>query len=366
MTAVHETIDSFPDVSERLALPNSHSITKGSGNLIHLLSGGISGTVAVIVTCPLEVVKTRFQSSVYTSLMRTVSYTPHCTCSASAVPATSYLAYEMRGKTSRTLHSFLHKSPSGGFSRIWWFIGHIVKTEGILGLFRGFGPTVIGVAPHKAIYFHVYANSKQLLAPYLSIDSPSNHLLSSGCASFTAATFTNPIWFVKTRLQLDSRRERQSTFKLIRDVYRLHGIRGFYRGVTASYYGVSETMIYFVLYERLRLSIGHWRGMTLDEDRRMYDFLIIMMASAVCKSTACCLAYPHEVARTRLREESGRYRRFWQTLRLVHVEEGISGLYRGLFTALIRQIPNAAISMATYETVSYYLRSRTMLNDDYV
>jgi len=52
-------------------------------------------------------------------------------------------------------------------------------------------------------------------------------------------------------------------------------------------------MIYFVLYERLRLSIGHWRGITLDEDRRMYDFLIIMMASAVCKSTACCLAYPH-------------------------------------------------------------------------
>ena len=52
-------------------------------------------------------------------------------------------------------------------------------------------------------------------------------------------------------------------------------------------------MIYFVLYERLRLSIGHWRGMTLDEDRRMYDFLVIMMASAVCKSAACCLAYPH-------------------------------------------------------------------------
>jgi len=76
-------------------------------------------------------------------------------------------------------------------------------------------------------------------------------------------------------------------------VYRLHGIRGFYRGVTASYYGVSETMIYFVLYERLRLSIGHWRGITLDEDRRKSDFLVFMMASAVCKSTACCLAYPH-------------------------------------------------------------------------
>ena len=93
----------------------------------------ISGTVAVIVTCPLEVVKTRFQSSVYTSLMRTVSYTPHCAYSASAVPGTSYLAYEMHGKASSTLHSFLHKSPSGGFSRIWWFIGWVIVHYCCLG-----------------------------------------------------------------------------------------------------------------------------------------------------------------------------------------------------------------------------------------
>jgi len=74
-----------------------------------------------------------------------------------------------------------------------------------------------------------------------------------------------------------------------------------------------------------------------------------------------------EVARTRLREESGRYKRFWQTLRLVYIEEGAAGgLYRGMFTALLRQIPNAAISMATYETVSYYLRSHTVVTDDYV
>ena len=83
----------------------------------------ISGTVAVIVTCPLEVVKTRFQSSIYASLIRTVSYMPQCAYSASAVPGASYLTYELPSKTSGALHNFLHKSPSGGFSRICWFIG---------------------------------------------------------------------------------------------------------------------------------------------------------------------------------------------------------------------------------------------------
>lgn len=53
-----------------------------------------------------------------------------------------------------------------------------------------------------------------------------------------------------------------------------------------------------------------------------------MGAGAVSKTIASCVAYPHEVARTRLREEGNKYRSFWQTLFLVWREEGKAGLYR--------------------------------------
>lgn len=53
-----------------------------------------------------------------------------------------------------------------------------------------------------------------------------------------------------------------------------------------------------------------------------------MGAGAVSKTVASCIAYPHEVARTRLREEGNKYRSFWQTLFLVWREEGKAGLYR--------------------------------------
>lgn len=56
-----------------------------------------------------------------------------------------------------------------------------------------------------------------------------------------------------------------------------------------------------------------------------------------------------------MREEGSRYRGFWQTLGLVLREEGWHGLYRGLATQLVRQIPNTAIMMATYEGVVYVL-----------
>ena len=61
------------------------------------------------------------------------------------------------------------------------------------------------------------------------------------------------------------------------------------------------------------------------------------------------------MARTRLREEGSRYRSFWQTLYTVYQNEGRRGLYRGLATQLIRQIPNTAIMMSTYELTVYVL-----------
>lgn len=62
-----------------------------------------------------------------------------------------------------------------------------------------------------------------------------------------------------------------------------------------------------------------------------------------------------EVARTRLREEGTKYRSFFQTLFTVYSEEGPRGLYRGLTTQLVRQIPNTAIMMATYEAAVYLM-----------
>lgn len=53
-----------------------------------------------------------------------------------------------------------------------------------------------------------------------------------------------------------------------------------------------------------------------------------MLAGACSKTIASCVAYPHEVARTRLREEGNKYRSFWQTLHTVYKEEGKAGIYR--------------------------------------
>ena len=43
---------------------------------------------------------------------------------------------------------------------------------------------------------------------------------------------------------------------------------------------------------------------------------------------------------------------------MVYREEGRAGLYRGLATNLVRQIPNTAVMMATYELVVHLVDRR--------
>ena len=53
-----------------------------------------------------------------------------------------------------------------GYSRpvgILSCLRHIFETEGMRALFKGLGPTLVGVAPSRALYFSVYAKAKYTL-----------------------------------------------------------------------------------------------------------------------------------------------------------------------------------------------------------
>ncbi|GFO09988.1 solute carrier family 25 member 36 [Plakobranchus ocellatus] len=385
---------------------------ESSKNVIHLIAGGTAGTTGAVLTCPLEVVKTRLQSSVSSFVQVNVHAALRLLPSQQVVTLSTH-----SGPLSVEAESVLtHAKPGQPTHGLIRCLRHIIKTEGIRGLFKGLGPTLVGVAPSRAIYFGAYANSKQMLNGVITPETHFVHLCSAIAAGVSAATCTNPIWFVKTRLQLDQKIEGKLTCReCVRRIYRENGLRGFYKGISASYFGVSETVIHLVIYETIksylqqykhsatqashdRLSAGassfspssspqlssssssatnsavspHVHAKTTDKsggesDSSSFtlasakdaflasDYLKFMLAGACSKTFATCLCYPHEVARTRLREEGSRYNSFFQTLYLVFKEEGRAGLYRGLSTQLIRQIPNTAIVMATYEAVVHLL-----------
>lgn len=278
--------------------------------VIQLFAGGTAGTVGAIVTCPLEVIKTRLQSSAKATL-------------------------------NVDKHSMIKCFKT------------IVRNEGWKALFKGLGPNLVGNAPSRAIYFSTYSSVKGLLNRSFINHSehPLIHMTSAASAGFVSCTATNPIWVVKTRLQLS--KKSMTVRQCMINIWSTSGFLGFYKGISASYIGISETIVNFVIYEFFKDQIKQRRlqNPLNDDNFDKYIFFQYMFASALSKSCACAIAYPHEVARTRLREEGTVYKTFTQTLNLVLREEGPVGLYRGLKIQLLRGIPFTAITMSTYELI---------------
>ena len=139
---------------------------------------------AALLPSPLDVLKTRLQSDFYRSQP---GLTRVLRCSSS--PESFHFV--------RT--SLLH------FRQTFSILLSIPRMEGCRGLFRGLGPNLTSIFPATAIKFYTYGNCKRIITETMDCGSDAA-LVYVGATATTGmgtGTGTNPIWLVKTRLQLD-------------------------------------------------------------------------------------------------------------------------------------------------------------------
>ena len=80
---------------------------------------------------------------------------------------------------------------------------------------------------------------------------------------------------------------------VIRRIYAEGGIFSFWKGLTASWWGISETVIHFVIYEFLKKCLAERQHKKKDADKSLLDFVGFMACGATSKTCATCVAYPH-------------------------------------------------------------------------
>ncbi|GAX18568.1 solute carrier family 25, member 33/36 [Fistulifera solaris] len=314
--------------------PAVKTMTATQMELFKIFSGGVAGTIASCITNPLDVIKTQLQSSNTVGIAR--------------------------------------RSPIEIARRI-------VQQDGLAGFFRGLPPTLVGIIPSRSAYFYAYQQSKHALGPYFPEGSPPNALLAGFFAGIVGNTLTNPIWMVRTRMQIFAdaaagQRSYNGYGDAIKTIFKEEGIGGFYRGIQASYWGCLEGSVQFIVYEQLKTRLlkrhnNNRIAQGLLPDSELSKFTIFWTA-ALAKMIASIGTYPHEVARTRMREQarSGifKYKGMWQTMAVIAKEEGRQGLYSGMGIHLVKVVPNSALMFLTYEVVRTWLGEFTIVNDDAV
>jgi solute carrier family 25, member 33/36 len=221
---------------------------------------------ASVITSPLDVLRTRLQSDVYQAQLRAIKATEP------PLPKTTVLAIPRA--------AWFHLKDTGKI------LGAIYTNEGFRALFKGLGANLVGVVPARAINFYVYGNGKRILNKYLNPEGKENvwtvHLLAAATAGIATGTATNPIWLVKTRLQLDKNRasddplrgrQYKNSWDCVKQTVRHEGIRGLYKGLTASYLGVTESTLQWVLYERMKLSLEKREARRLADQTYQRQFI---------------------------------------------------------------------------------------------
>ncbi len=239
----------------------------------------------------------------------------------------------------------------------------IHAAEGMGALWRGMGATVVGVMPARAIYFSSYSEAKRRLADALNGGDEQHaliHLTAALSAGILTSTATNPIWMVKTRMQLQqggAAPPYRNSLDCLCAILRTEGVRGLYRGLTASYLGAAEGTIQWVLYERMKITLARRREAAAGAAEcrgapAALTWADLFGAAAAAKLVAVVASYPHEVLRTRLREGAAAPAGGLVALgaRILR-EEGAAALYGGMTAHLMRTVPNSAIMFFCYECI---------------
>ena len=313
-------------------------------------SGAAAGMVSVLALHPLDVIKTRLQVQ----------------------DGVDRRAAAYRG----TVHAFRT----------------VARQEGARGFYAGVVPAVVGSTVSWGVYFTCYNNAKARYRRAHDLEHlPSHlHLASAAEAGLVVSLATNPIWVVKTRLQLQKRRDASATpnptnvkpyrgfADALAQIARTEGVAGLYKGLGPSVFLVSHGALQFAAYERLRL----WRATRerpngpadLDAPRLVppsaFECAWLGVASKLFAST---VTYPSQVVRARMQQrreaETSQsdanaplrkrapvvYDGFSRSLRDIVRREGASGLYKGMVPNVLRTLPSSGVTFMVYESVRSFL-----------
>ncbi|KAJ1788516.1 mitochondrial aspartate-glutamate transporter agc1 [Coemansia sp. RSA 451] len=231
----------------------------------------------------------------------------------------------------------------------------VIRNEGILGLYRGLGPQLVGVAPEKAIKLTVndFVRSRFTNKQTGEI-AVAGEMLAGAMAGASQVVFTNPLEIVKIRLQIQGEMLKEavgSTKAISRSgaitIIKELGLVGLYKGASACLLrDVPFSAIYFTCYSHLKKDV-------FREGERQLGMLDLLLAGAIAGMPAAYLTTPADVIKTRLQVVAKQgetvYTGLTDAARKIYKEEGFKAFFKGGPARIFRSSPQFGATLMCYE-----------------
>lgn len=246
----------------------------------------------------------------------------------------------------------------------------IVKTEGVLGFYRGNGASVARIVPYAALHYMAYEQYRHWIT--LSLPSigrgPVLDLVAGSFAGGTAVLFTYPLDLVRTKLayqvveptglnvggQLHTKTIYKGIYDCVLKIYRKGGIRGLYRGAAPSLYGIfpyAGSKFYF--YEEMKSHVP-------EEHKK--DIMVNLACGSVAGLLGQTITYPLDVVRRQMQVQtlspsnSRELKGTFDSLFIIAQKQGWRQLFSGLSINYLKVVPSVAIGFTVYDAMKSLLR----------
>lgn len=161
-----------------------------------LLSGGLSGATTTTILYPLEFLRTRLAVDIAKGSKHTRQF---------------------RGMSDVIVYTF--------------------QTDGIRGMYKGYGTSIVYVAMHRVVYLGGFDVAKTEVLQYKQEASlgMSERVAIAQSVSLLAAAVCYPLDTVRRQLMMQagkSQKQYTTTWACAKSIYNTQGIRGFFRGLT--------------------------------------------------------------------------------------------------------------------------------------
>jgi len=188
--------------------------------------------------------------------------------------------------------------------------------------------------------------------PAKKMEKPLPALIAGATAGAVEGFVTYPTEYVKTASQFSG--NKLGPIGIIRTTVKEKGIRGLYSGCGALVTGNAlKAGVRFISYERFKSMLADAEG-KVSPPRSLLAGLMAGMVEAVVAVT------PSETIKTKLIDDSKRPQPQYKglvhgTVSIVR-EEGIRGVYRGLFPVMLRQGANSAVRFTSYSMLKQFVQ----------